>query len=128
MTALTPANNVPPIGEFTPFELAALSDLISELGEEGVVLQAQLRVGRVVHRENTFVGFYTSVLVDPGAPRLVSRRPIVGGHYRAYPLAHGVGIILWGDEGLLTTIEGWTVEDDELTDDVLAKLQFGGKS
>lgn len=128
MTALMPANNVPPIGEFTPFELGALEALAFQLGEEGAVLRSQFRKARVIHRENTFVGFYTSVLVDPSAPRLASRRPIAEGHYQADPLIRGVGILLWGDEGLLTTIEGWTVEDDELTDDLLAKLQFRGQS
>jgi hypothetical protein len=119
---------VPPIGEFTAFERTVLQALSLDFGAAIDAFLAQVRNARVIGRENTRVGFYTELEVDRSAPALMVRNPLAEGHFWAEPLARGVGILLWGRDGYLTTIEGWTVEDDELTDACIAGLEFRGSS
>jgi hypothetical protein len=121
---------VPPIGELTAFESAVLAEIGARLGDDGALFLEQVRHVRVIDRENTVVGFYTQLKIDKSACRALPIKDghFADGHFQVEQLEVGVGIELYAQDGFLTTIEGWTVGDDELTDTMIANLKLVGRS
>lgn len=114
---------VPPFPELTTFEARALDCLAEMLGSQADEFRKQATAYRVLDRVNTIVGFYTRVTVDRS---VCSPLPILklGGRFDVAGIEHGLGVILWGDEGYVETIEGYTYDDNALADRDLADLKF----
>ena len=102
--------------DLTPLERAVVDTLLSRDGPGYAELREQATHARVVTRETTGVGFYTTIEVDadaPPSPACVGN-PVGQGH--DFPdevhaeldgLEHGAGFLLWLEGGRLETLEGF---------------------
>ncbi len=109
---------------FTELELAALHSMFSERPELEPQLQRQLSVASLVQRENTGVGFFTTISVPTGAPPIENSEPLSGEtHARIPGLEPGLGFVLFFDGGRLETLEGFTYEGSTAALD-LANVTF----
>lgn len=114
----------PPFPSFTDFEARALDCLAGMFGPDADEFRKQVSASRVVDRVNTIVGFYTRVVVDRSATRPLAVS-FKGGHFEVPGIDHGMGVVLWGEDGYLETIEGFTYDDDPLAGQDLSDLKFG---
>jgi hypothetical protein len=113
----------PPFPSFTEFELRALDCIASMFGDEEGEFRKQVASSVVTDRINTLVGFYTRVVVDRSACRPLPIQ-FKGGHFEVDAVEHGVGVVLWDEDGYLETIEGFTYDEDPLRGRELADLKF----
>lgn len=97
----------------TPLEVSVLALLLA--GDEPGLpeLRSQLAASRVSRREHTAVGFFTDFEVPPSVPALGLRRRVVLGdvHGRLRAVDHGVGFLLFIDDGRLSMLEGFTYHE-----------------
>lgn len=116
---------VPPFPQFTTFERRALEVIASAFGSHADEFRRQIEASRVTDRVNTAVGFYTRIDVDRSVPDPL---PIThkGAHFDVPGTRYGMSVTLWDDEGYLSTIEGVTYGDDDLSGQDLADLDFTG--
>jgi hypothetical protein len=95
------------VSAFTPLERAVLVAVFEAYPEDRAALEAQLATAAVRSRENTGCGFFTHFSVDPS-----SSAPIGGLRLRDGPAAkgdglmHGMGFILWLENGRADCLEG----------------------
>jgi hypothetical protein len=115
----------PPFPDFTNFERQVLEQFALTLDHDGEAFRTQIQSAVVVDRINTFVGFYTRVSLDRSKcrPSNVNRQTA---SCEVAGVAHGMGIVLWGDDGFLETIEGFRYVDDTLEERDLADLDLLG--
>lgn len=127
MTFRTPDDGppCPPFPEFTDFERRALDCAAALFGDKADAFREQVASAKVVDRINTNVGFYTTVKVERAKCTPVPLRH-QGAHFEVEGIEHGLGIVLWDTDGdgFLTTIEGWTVDENPLEGVDLANLKF----
>jgi hypothetical protein len=119
------------MSNFTELESAVLHAIFSETPEIRDALERQFEAAAVVDRENTGVGFFTTIAVRADVPRVSSPSPLgreVGA--KVDGLDHGMGFILFMEEGHMQTLEGFTYTDsttelnfEELNFDVLRTPQ-----
>ena len=83
----------------------------------------QLDRASVIDRINTLVGFYTRVVIDRArcTPLNLSGK---GAQFDVEGVDHGLGIVVWGEDGYLATIEGFTNAGRPLQGVDLAQLNF----
>jgi hypothetical protein len=118
----------PPFPALTDFEARAVQFIASTLASDEIAIRAQLSTARAVDRINTGHGFYTRIVVErattPSAPALRAATA----RFNAEGFEHGVGVILWDEEGsgYLATIEGFVYGDSQMDERDLATLKFGG--
>lgn len=96
---------------FTELEFAALDSIFSETPELMLPLKQQLAVASVIGRENSGCGFFTTMVVSPDA-RLVSGPRVLGHqtHARIVGLEHGLGFVLFLEDGRLHMLEAFAFE------------------
>jgi hypothetical protein len=100
---------------FTNLEAAVLqlvceTDAVQLSVDQRQVLKAQLRTAKVIDRDNTGHGFYTTFEVDRNAaPRLEGVNMIDAPSMIMEGLGQGnsLGFILWAEDGYPTTLEGF---------------------
>ena len=115
----------PPFPAFTAFETAALNAISASFGTEADKFLAQVNASKVVDRINTAHGFYTRVSVDRSQCQPLPFRE-KGGSFEVEGVEHGIGVLLWEDDGYLETIEGFAYAGDPLLGRSLADLKFLG--
>jgi hypothetical protein len=115
----------PPFPEFTAFEGAALKAISPLVGCDAENFLAQVNSSLVIDRINTAHGFYTRVSVDRAEVQPVALEG-KGGSFEVEGIEHGIGLLLWGDDGYLETIEGYSYGGDPLLGRTLADLKFLG--
>jgi hypothetical protein len=113
----------PPFPALTAFEQRALESIAVLFDADADAFRDQIASLQVIDRINTVVGFYTRVVVDRSKCRPLNIRA-KGGHFDVEGIEHGVGVVLWDDDGYLETIEGFTYDDDPLAARDLATLKF----
>lgn len=113
----------PPFPEFTDFEQRALDSIAALFDANEDAFRRQVAAARVVDRINTIVGFYTRVVVDRSKCQPLNIRA-EGGHFDVEGIEHGMGVVLWEEDGYLDQIEGFTYSDDPLEGVDLAELKF----
>jgi hypothetical protein len=110
---------------FTPLERAVLAAICEKHPEDRVALKDQLSTAALRSRENTGAGFYTRFTVDRGSsaalkgPRLRYGPPLV----KVEGLEHGMGFILWLEEGYAHQLEGYAF-DESTTEMKFEKVEF----
>ena len=99
---------------FTKLELATLHSIFSETPELVADLERQIERATVTKRENTSVGFFTTIMVAADAPQVMAPR-VLGYQTQAYVhgLEHGFGFVLFMEEGRMHLLDGyaWAGED-----------------
>lgn len=110
---------------FTALELAALEAVFSETPDLEVALRRQLQLAHVVKRENTGSGFFTGIAVAPEA-QIVSCDRVLGKTARARiaGLAHGLGFLLFMENGKLSELEGYAFTPEDTSAIDLEHLTF----
>ena len=107
------------MGMFTDLELAALHSIFSETPELAADLERQMERATIVKRENTGGGFFTTIMVSTDALQVNAPR-VLGyeTHARIHGLKHGLGFVLFMEEGRMHLLEGyaWGSESTALLD------------
>lgn len=100
--------------DFTPTEQQILQMLLAGAHPTLETLRRQFDQCTVAERKFTGVGFFTSFDVPDFAPRLISRKRIVIGDVCAdvEGLKYGCGLILFVEEGQMSTLECHLWGDD----------------
>lgn len=121
--SLSSAPAVTPFPQLTNFERRALNAIAEGFGPDASDFRRQIDACRVVDRVNTIVGFYTRTVVDRAVtlPLTITHR---SAHFEVPGTRYGMMIVLWGDDGYLSTIEGTTYGDDDLGGKYLVDLDF----
>jgi len=98
--------------------LTTLEDRVLEmllLGEDEALslLRQQAKQARVSSRKMTGVGFYIEFVVPPEVPRVSGRPTFKLGDVNgtADNVKHGLGFLLYVEEGTLSMLEGYTYDD-----------------
>jgi len=98
--------------DFTPLEQGVLRAIYEMHPVDRAALEAQLSTAVILSRENTGAGFYTRFSV-----KRCSDTAIGGERLRRGPVAkidgleHGMGFILWLNEGYADCLEGYCYEE-----------------
>jgi hypothetical protein len=113
------------MADFTDMETAALQAIFAETPAISSELQRQLHCATVAKRENTGGGFFTDIAVAEDVPRVECPKVLgYATHARIEGLEHGLGFVLFMEDGKLYLLEGyaWGAESTESLD--LTKLMF----
>ena len=109
-----------------PLEASVLALLLA--GDEPGLpeLRSQLAASLVSRREHSGVGFFTHFDVPPSVPSLGLKRRVVLGdvHGRLRAVEHGVGFLLFIDDGRLAMLEGFTYDDPWPTPEEALELGY----
>lgn len=93
-------------------ERAVLLAIANQYPVHGTALRLQVRSASVALRENTGVGFFTT-LSDVGGPRIEGAPSPLGDIGADVDgVAHGMGFLLWLQDGFAETLEGYTYDGD----------------
>jgi hypothetical protein len=112
----------------TPFEHDAIDAIVSPEHPVFAALRAQLGSCGVSKREFTGVGFFTSLAVAPEIPSAPVRGRLHLGDVEvsAEGLAHGIGLVLFVEEGRLDVLEGFTYDEPWPKEIVNYSIRQGG--
>ena len=95
--------------EFTSLERAVLAAICDLYPTDRAALEAQLSTATVLSRENTGAGFYTRFAAGRGSrARIGGERLRDGPQAKVEGLKHGMGFILWLEEGHAECLEGYS--------------------
>jgi hypothetical protein len=110
---------------FTPFERAVLSAIGGMYPEDQPSLKGQLSTATFRSRENTGAGFFTHLTVDRD-PTLVigGRRLRDGPSAKVAGLEHGMGFILWLEDGYANCLEGYSYGNESTIGIELGTVRF----
>jgi hypothetical protein len=110
---------------FTELELAALQSIFAETPQLAPDFERQLSVATVTERENTGVGFFTTISVPPTAVAIDVSEPLCGEtHARIPGVEHGLGFVLFFRDGRMETLEGFTYGSESTASLDLTNLTF----
>lgn len=93
--------------EFTALERGVLAAICDMYPADRMALECQLTTATVRSRENSGAGFYTRFEVHQG-PAIQGDRMRHGPNARMGGSDHGMGFILWLQDGYAATLEGYT--------------------
>ena len=110
---------------FTELELAALRSIFSETPGLAAELERQLTVATVTERENTGGGFFTDIAVPEDVPALDNPK-VLGCETaaRVAGLQHGLGFVLFMENGRLHLLEGYAWAPESTAALNLSDLEF----
>jgi len=102
--------NVPSIGsDFTTLERAVLAAICDTYSADRAALEAQLSTATLLSRENTGAGFFTRFAVERASSAAIGGiRLRDGPATKIDGLEHGMGFILWLEEGYAECLEGYS--------------------
>lgn len=96
----------------TPLERDAIAALVSRSEPVMDALRDQLAVCRIKSRKFTGVGFFTEIVVPQRlAVAGVGRLVLDGAHAELDGVRYGAGFVLFVEDGMLTTLEGFTYDE-----------------
>ena len=104
--------------DLTKLERAVLDMLLAGGLPAAEMLRAHVRVGRVVERRMTGVGFFMTFAVPSDAPRGHGSFQLGDVLAKIEGLSHGAGFVLWVKNGALDILEGYTF-DEPWPDEIL---------
>ncbi len=112
-----------PVGLF-PLEQAALIAIALQVPEAAIALDLQKQQVRVTARENTGAGFFTSLDTLPGTQIEGIRSPLGDVGATVFGLKHGMGFLLWLQDGRIAQLEGYSYEESTIGID-FDRVAFG---
>jgi len=105
-------------------EYAVLVAIADQSPEFGAALREQLSKAKVIGRQNTGTGFYTTLAVAGGRPMRGAASPMGDVGADVHGVEHGMGFLLWLRDGIAETLEGY-VYDGTMADLDLTALSYG---
>jgi len=104
---------MPTVGsDFTPLEQAVLRAICEMHPMDRAVLEGQLSTAMILSRENTGAGFYTRFSIERRSGTAIEGERLRHGPVaRIDGLEHGMGFILWINEGYADCLEGYCYEE-----------------
>jgi hypothetical protein len=94
---------------FTALERAVLDAICEMYSSDREILEAQLSTATLINRENTGAGFYTRFKVERGFRAATKgERSRAGPETKSDGLKHGMGFILWLEQGYADCLEGYS--------------------
>jgi len=113
------------MSEFTDLELAALHSIFLETPKLAPALERQLALATVAERENSGGGFFTTISVVGHAPGVVVS-DVLGFETQAHVkgLEHGMGFVLFTEDGLIHLLEGFAYGPESTAALDLQSLEF----
>jgi hypothetical protein len=100
------------MGKLSKLEDAVLRAIASQYPDANSAIDAQRSAVCVTDRSNTGAGFYTTFEVDQSCPVVAATSPIGNVTARVQGVDHGMGFILWLQNGRLSKLEGYSFEED----------------
>jgi len=95
--------------DFTALERAVLAAICDMNSGDRAALEAQLSTATLLSRENTGAGFYARFVVDRALSTAIGdMRSRNGQEAKIDGLEHGMGFILWLEEGYADCLEGYS--------------------
>jgi len=99
---------------FNALEWAALRAIFAETPELAPLLTAQAEQATVTKRENTGGGFFTDISVAGDWEPIRSKSPLGDNVFaRVEGLEHGLGLLVFLEEGRLHLLEGYSVAGED---------------
>ena len=106
---------------FTLLEEAVIAAICEKHPADRTALEAQFSAAIVSTRENTGAGFCTYFNIDrESTPGIEGARLRNGPEVRVGALQHGMGFILWLEDGYASCLEGYTYGENTAAVDLLA--------
>lgn len=87
-------------------------------------LDRQLESAEAISRENTGGGFFTSISVKGSLPVITPRTLGETTHARVGGMEHGLGFVLFMQNGWLHTLEGFSLGGEETAQIDFSNVQF----
>ena len=113
------------MSEFTALERAALRAIFSENPDLESQLEAQAAKAIVIKRENTGGGFFTDISIPEACGPISSKSPLGDCCYaKVDGLEHGLGLLLFLEEGRMTLLEGYAIADENTKPIDFGKVKF----
>lgn len=106
-------------------ERAVLSAIATQVPEHAQALLDQIASAHVVERENTGTGFYAKLAITAGRKMHGAPSPLGDIGADIDGIEHGMGFLLWLQDGMAHTLEGYTYEETTLGLD-LDRAAFSG--
>ncbi len=105
--------HMPSVGsDFTPLEQAVLRAICEMHPVDQAALEGQLSTATILSRENTGVGFYTRFSIKHCADTVIGGERLRRGPVaKIHGLEHGMGFILWLNEGYSDCLEGYCYQE-----------------
>lgn len=116
-------STIRPMKALSDLERAVLLAIAEQVPEHGAALRQQLSSASLMERENTGVGFYRKLTITDGPKMEGARSPLGDVGADVEGTAHGMGFLLWLENGFAETLEGYTY-DDGTVGLVLPDLRF----
>ncbi|HEX5237371.1 MAG TPA: hypothetical protein VFW39_02785 [Sphingomicrobium sp.] len=94
--------------ELWPIERAVLEAAAHDYPASADRLREQIAAARVTNFQNTGAGFFSTLSVPPEAPRLKEKSPLDAATGSVADIEHGMGFLIFLENGYVSTIEGYT--------------------
>lgn len=96
----------------TVLEAKVLGSICEMHRADRTALESQLATAVIRSRENTGAGFYTRFEVRSRQDAIPGERKRIGRNAKIEGLKHGMGFILWLNDGYAATLEGYSFGED----------------
>src|SRR5258708_13232243 len=105
--------HMPSVGsDFAPLEHAVVRGMREMDPGDQAALEGQLSTATILRRENTGVGFYTRFSIKHCADTVIGGERLRRGPVaKIHGLEHGMGFILWLNEGYSDCLEGYCYQE-----------------
>ncbi len=90
-----------------PIERNVLEIAAAEFADQGAALRRQAETARVVSFENSGAGFFSRIIVANISPLSFEKFPLDVGFGNVLGLEHGMGFLVFLNDGRLSMIEGY---------------------
>ena len=97
--------------ELWPIERAILEAAAHDHQASADGLREQIATAQVTNFENTGGGFFSTIKVSPDAPRLTDQSPLDAATGSVASISHGMGFLVFLEDGRISLIEGYTYDD-----------------
>jgi len=98
------------VRELWPIERAVLEAAAHDYPASADVLREQIATAQVTNFENTGVGFFSTVEVAREARPVSDQSPLDAATGSVASIPHGMGFLVFLEEGYVSTIEGYTYD------------------
>lgn len=90
-----------------PIEREILEITAADYPTSTAALRQQINTAHVISFENTGAGFFSELVVAANTPLLTAESPLSGAHGNVLGIEHGMGFIVFLEDGRVSLIEGY---------------------